>query len=148
MEFDLPQSLRDLGHEPAVRAADLAVPTILARVHRRRAARRTAVGTTVACVAVAVAAVGVTIAGHRAPDVAPAVPTPTTSATATAGPVPTTTPTADVAPLPTGDPTLPFGACGSLVGSEPTAPVTDQSRTASSSGSATCTGASTRASSW
>ncbi len=105
MEFDLPRGLHELGHEPAVRVAELAVPTLLARVRRRRTARRTTIGATATCLVLAAGAAGLVLADHQQSVDVPAVPTPTGST------VPTTAP----APSPAGDATLPFGACGSLV---------------------------------
>jgi hypothetical protein len=116
MTINLRQGLRDLGLEPQAQAAELGVVGVIRRVHRQRAMRATAYSVVGVGTAAAVVLGGIAAAQHtgRAP-VAPAiVPSPTASPSIQA----TETP----AILPVGDPSLPFGACGSLVGSAPSTP--------------------------
>lgn len=97
MEFDLQRGLHDLSAAPPV--APDAVPTdrVLARVHRGRALRATAIGA--ASLALVVGAAVAVVALPR--DPLPPVDTPTP----TAAPTPRPTPTLAPAPSPTPSPT-------------------------------------------
>ena len=120
MSFDLERDLPDLGAYAKAAAPTLPTGDLVHQLRRRRAVRTGLRTAGAVAVVAAVVAVGVTFTQLRDP-VPPAV-TPTPSPVTTAEPSPTATPVA----FPTGDALLPFGVCGSLVGSPTASPVDDR----------------------
>lgn len=110
MNHDLRTSLHSLAGALDRQATLGPVEAVLARRRRRRAARRTT-ATLVGAAAVTGLVLGGGALADRADDPGPATTT-----------APDPTPTSAAQVLPDGDPSLPFGACGSLVGSPTASP--------------------------
>jgi hypothetical protein len=120
MSDDFDNGLRDLAaHAARAHAGGAGLPTafMVRRARRRRRARDVILTAVSVAGIAALVAGGATLLGQRHVPTPPAVsPSPTQSSS------PTSSPTADPVALPVGDPSLPFGACGSMVGSKPSDP--------------------------
>ncbi|GEA86454.1 hypothetical protein [Cellulomonas cellasea] len=130
MNDDLGSALHDIAsragraHEQSRDLTGTLRASALVGAARRRRRTRAAVTSGVAGLAVVAVALGADAVGVRF-DAAPQPATtetvaPSPSASAPASP----SPSASTVAFPVGDPGLPFGVCGSVVGSAPAAPVT------------------------
>lgn len=134
MSDDLGSALHDIAaragraHEHSRAQTGTLRPAALVGAARRRRRTRAAVTSVVAGLAVVAVALGADAVGVRFD----AAPQPATTGTVAPSPSPTpsapTSPSPSASPssvaFPVGDPALPFGVCGSVVGSAPPVPVT------------------------
>lgn len=122
MTDDLRRALEDLAarttaeHSARARAGHgLPIDDMTTCARRRRHRHAAAISAAVLTSVLAVGAAGIALAGWPPDEPLPATPSPTPTNAPETTPIPA--PTQDRVVLPPGDPALPFGACGSVVGS-------------------------------